>query len=128
MISSFSPVSLSQITLPGSAQGVDVSGELGGVSAGVVAAGGGGCGVGECGVGGGAGGEAGNEPAIDEEDQLVHRSAPEETLGHFGIGDEFGGAGEHGGHLVACGTPAEVARVPESLTGQYLAGKLRIGV
>jgi excinuclease ABC subunit A len=31
-------------------------------------------------------------------------------------------AGEHGGHVVAAGTPDEVARVPESLTGQYLAG------
>jgi excinuclease ABC subunit A len=36
------------------------------------------------------------------------------------------GAGEHGGHLIASGTPAEVARVKESLTGQYLSGSLRI--
>ncbi len=36
------------------------------------------------------------------------------------------GAGEHGGHVVASGTPAEVAKVEASLTGQYLAGKLRI--
>ncbi len=36
------------------------------------------------------------------------------------------GAGEHGGWLVAAGTPAEVARNPDSLTGQYLAGKLRV--
>ncbi|MEO6859219.1 MAG: excinuclease ABC subunit UvrA [Solirubrobacteraceae bacterium] len=32
------------------------------------------------------------------------------------------GAGEHGGHVVAQGTAAEVAKVPESLTGQFLAG------
>jgi excinuclease ABC subunit A len=32
------------------------------------------------------------------------------------------GAGEHGGHVVAEGTAAEVALVPESLTGQFLAG------
>jgi excinuclease ABC subunit A len=32
------------------------------------------------------------------------------------------GAGEHGGHVVAQGTAAEVARVPDSLTGQFLAG------
>ena len=38
------------------------------------------------------------------------------------------GAGEHGGHLMAAGTPAEVAANPKSLTGQYLAGKLRIEV
>jgi excinuclease ABC subunit A len=32
------------------------------------------------------------------------------------------GAGEHGGRVVASGTPAAVMAVPESLTGQYLAG------
>ena len=32
------------------------------------------------------------------------------------------GAGEHGGHVVAEGTAAEVEKVRESLTGQYLAG------
>jgi excinuclease ABC subunit A len=38
------------------------------------------------------------------------------------------GAGEHGGHVIAAGTPAEVARDPASLTGQYLSGKRRIEV
>ncbi|MBX5468629.1 MAG: excinuclease ABC subunit UvrA [Thermoleophilaceae bacterium] len=38
------------------------------------------------------------------------------------------GAGEHGGHLVAQGTPQEVMRVKESLTGQFLAGTRRIEV
>ncbi len=38
------------------------------------------------------------------------------------------GAGEHGGWLIAAGTPAEVAANPDSLTGQYLSGKLRIEV
>lgn len=38
------------------------------------------------------------------------------------------GAGRHGGHLVAAGTPAEVALVPESLTGQYISGRRRIEV
>jgi excinuclease ABC subunit A len=32
------------------------------------------------------------------------------------------GAGEHGGHVVAQGTAAEVAKVRDSLTGQFLAG------
>jgi excinuclease ABC subunit A len=32
------------------------------------------------------------------------------------------GAGEHGGHVVAQGTAAEVAEVKDSLTGQFLAG------
>jgi excinuclease ABC subunit A len=38
------------------------------------------------------------------------------------------GAGEHGGHVIAAGTPKEVARNAASLTGQYLAGKRRIEV
>lgn len=38
------------------------------------------------------------------------------------------GAGRLGGHLVACGTPQEIARNPASLTGQYLAGLERIPV
>lgn len=33
------------------------------------------------------------------------------------------GAGEQGGRVMAAGTPAEVAKVPTSLTGQYLSGK-----
>ena len=36
------------------------------------------------------------------------------------------GAGSHGGTVVAAGTPQEVMANPESLTGQYLAGKKRI--
>jgi len=38
------------------------------------------------------------------------------------------GAGIHGGQVVAIGTPAEVARNPASLTGQYLCGKRAIPV
>ena len=37
-------------------------------------------------------------------------------------------AGEHGGHVVACGTPQEVMNCPDSLTGQYLAGVRKIEV
>lgn len=33
------------------------------------------------------------------------------------------GAGIHGGRIVACGTPKEIARNQESLTGHYLSGK-----
>jgi len=36
------------------------------------------------------------------------------------------GAGEHGGSIVAEGTPAEVLANPQSLTGQYLSGKKQI--
>ncbi|CAN5549859.1 excinuclease ABC subunit UvrA [soil metagenome] len=38
------------------------------------------------------------------------------------------GAGEHGGHVVSEGTPAQVKSDPASLTGQYLAGKREIPV
>ena len=38
------------------------------------------------------------------------------------------GAGRHGGHLVAFGTPEEVMKAPESLTGQYLTGFRQIAV
>src|SRR4051794_14013307 len=36
------------------------------------------------------------------------------------------GAGEHGGQVVAQGTPDDIRRAPHSLTGQYLAGHRRI--
>jgi len=36
------------------------------------------------------------------------------------------GAGVHGGEIVAQGTPAEVMANPNSLTGQYLSGKVQI--
>ena len=36
------------------------------------------------------------------------------------------GAGEHGGQVVAQGAPEDIRRAPESLTGQYLAGRRQI--
>ncbi len=38
------------------------------------------------------------------------------------------GAGEHGGQIVAMGTPAEIKKSSQSLTGQYLSGKKQIAV
>ena len=38
------------------------------------------------------------------------------------------GAGEHGGKIVAQGTPQEIEKHPDSLTGAYLAGKEKIEV
>ena len=38
------------------------------------------------------------------------------------------GAGVHGGNVVAAGTPEEVMRSPDSLTGQYLTGVRRIAL
>src|SRR5205814_669770 len=37
------------------------------------------------------------------------------------------GAGRHGGELVAQGTPEEIERAPESLTGKYISGEVNIG-
>ena len=36
------------------------------------------------------------------------------------------GAGRHGGNLVAHGTPADIMRAPDSLTGAYISGKVQI--
>ena len=38
------------------------------------------------------------------------------------------GAGEHGGRIIAEGTAEEIMKNPESVTGAYLSGKLRIPV
>ncbi|MBQ6786501.1 MAG: excinuclease ABC subunit UvrA [Lachnospiraceae bacterium] len=38
------------------------------------------------------------------------------------------GAGEHGGQVIAQGTAEEIMQVPESVTGQYLSGKIQIPV
>jgi excinuclease ABC subunit A len=38
------------------------------------------------------------------------------------------GAGEHGGHVVAQGTMAQIKATPESITGQFLSGKRRIEI
>ncbi len=38
------------------------------------------------------------------------------------------GAGARGGHVVVSGTPEDVARHPDSITGQYLSGRRRIAV
>ncbi len=38
------------------------------------------------------------------------------------------GAGSHGGEIIACGTAEEIMQVPESITGKYLSGELRIPV
>jgi excinuclease ABC subunit A len=65
--------------------------------------------------------ELGNTVIVVEHDEGTMRAADH-------IVDLGPGAGEHGGHLVAEGKPADVMRVAESLTGQYLAGKQQIDV
>jgi len=38
------------------------------------------------------------------------------------------GAGTHGGEVVAIGAPGDIARSPESVTGRYIAGDLKIEI
>jgi excinuclease ABC subunit A len=63
----------------------------------------------------------GNTVIVVEHDEDAMRSA--DYLVDLGPG-----AGRHGGHLVAHGTPEEVMKSPESLTGQYLTGFRQIDV
>jgi excinuclease ABC subunit A len=63
--------------------------------------------------------DAGNMVIVVEHDAEMMRIADR-------IVDIGPAAGENGGNIVANGTPAEVKKIRESLTGQYLSGKLRI--
>ncbi len=59
--------------------------------------------------------DLGNTVLVVEHDEGTMRAADH-------LLDIGPGAGEFGGHVVAEGTAAEVATVPDSLTGQFLAG------
>src|SRR5271155_5794942 len=51
----------------------------------------------------------------------------EETIRHADYVIDLGpGAGKLGGHVVAQGSPAEIVRSPQSLTGRYLSGEASI--
>ena len=51
----------------------------------------------------------------------------EDTMRHADWIIDLGpGAGEHGGHVVAQGTPEQIMANPDSITGAYLSGRLRI--
>jgi excinuclease ABC subunit A len=65
--------------------------------------------------------DLGNTVIVVEHDEGTMRAADH-------LVDLGPGAGEHGGHVIAAGTPAEVAKDPASLTGQYLSGKKEIEV
>ena len=65
--------------------------------------------------------DLGNTVIVVEHDEEAMRAA--DYLVDLGPG-----AGRHGGHLVAFGTPEEVMKAPESLTGQYLTGFRQIVV
>ena len=65
--------------------------------------------------------DLGNTVIVVEHDEEAIRSAD-------WLIDMGPGAGVHGGHLVAEGTPDEVMRAPESVTGQYLTGMKQIPI
>jgi excinuclease ABC subunit A len=65
--------------------------------------------------------DLGNTLIVVEHDEQTLRTA--DYLVDLGPG-----AGVHGGRVVAQGTPREVMKVPGSVTGQYLAGKISMAV
>jgi excinuclease ABC subunit A len=65
--------------------------------------------------------DLGNSVLVVEHDEDAIRAADH-------VIDMGPGAGEHGGHVVAEGTPATIEASEASLTGRYLSGALRIEV
>ena len=65
--------------------------------------------------------DLGNTLIVVEHDEQTLRTADH-------IVDLGPGAGVHGGYIVAQGSPKEVMKVKESLTGQYLAGTLKMDI
>jgi excinuclease ABC subunit A len=65
--------------------------------------------------------DLGNTVIVVEHDEEAMRSADH-------LIDMGPGAGVSGGHIIAEGTPEEVARNPNSITGGYLSGRLSIPV
>jgi excinuclease ABC subunit A len=63
----------------------------------------------------------GNTVLVVEHDEQTMRAADH-------LVDLGPGAGEHGGRIIAEGTAAQVEKVQESLTGQFLAGTRKIAV
>ncbi|MFB6359497.1 MAG: excinuclease ABC subunit UvrA, partial [Thiohalorhabdaceae bacterium] len=65
--------------------------------------------------------DLGNTVIVVEHDEEAIRAADH-------VVDMGPGAGTHGGEVVAVGTPDEIARDPNSLTGAYLAGRQEIAI
>jgi excinuclease ABC subunit A len=65
--------------------------------------------------------DLGNTVLVVEHDEQMMRAAD-------WLVDMGPGAGEHGGHVVAEGSAAQVARTKGSVTGQFLAGKRQIAI
>jgi excinuclease ABC subunit A len=65
--------------------------------------------------------DLGNSVLVVEHDEDAIRAADH-------VVDMGPGAGEHGGRVIAQGSPDEIAASPDSLTGRYLCGALAIAV
>jgi excinuclease ABC subunit A len=65
--------------------------------------------------------DLGNTVIVVEHDEEAIREADH-------VVDLGPGAGAHGGHLVAHGTPADIEAAPASITGQYLSRRRRIAL
>ena len=65
--------------------------------------------------------DLGNTLIVVEHDEDTMRAADY-------IVDVGPGAGSHGGQIVACGTVEDIVDTPESITGQYLSGAVKIPV
>jgi len=65
--------------------------------------------------------DLGNTILVVEHDEETIRSAD-------WVVDIGPGAGAHGGEIVVSGTPDDIARHPDSITGQYLSGRKRIPI
>ena len=65
--------------------------------------------------------DLGNSVIVVEHDEDTMREADY-------VVDIGPGAGEHGGEVVACGSVEDLMACPESITGAYLSGRLRIPV
>ena len=65
--------------------------------------------------------DRGNSVLVVEHDEEAMRAA--DYLVDLGPG-----AGDEGGALVACGTAEEIARNPDSITGDYLAGRRQVPI
>ena len=65
--------------------------------------------------------ELGNTVLVVEHDEATIRAADY-------VVDMGPGAGVHGGQVIAQGTPDEIEKNPDSITGQFLSGKIQIPV
>src|SRR6266481_1437659 len=65
--------------------------------------------------------DLGNTVIVVEHDEEAIRTAD-------WVVDMGPGAGIHGGHIVAQGTPADIMKSPNSLTGKYLTGELSVAI